>query len=299
MRQQLWGNIGHQTRVMLKAKAFQSAQDASERMAVHFGETGTSFSKPPTLKCVPSCLLQVCSQQMCGCLWEAAIMASIAVLFIFVTGLFVGDAESESSVSDRPLGLGFAASRTTFSLPAFLNVNCISSVSGRYGQTSVLQCRINTSNVEVENPQISWLSWLKDDEPVLLYNGQTLVPPSGYSFAQRSWKESLDVSLSIADTRVEHEGVYTCQVAVSGTNAWARTRLKVAGELLTLVLTLTFVAAQLQASGPPGQGRGEFSTVGLAFAFPLTHVLHVLQSRRFFIAVNILLLFLWKAHKSA
>lgn len=128
--------------------------------------------------------------------------------------------------------------KNAFSLPAFININCTSEIKGEYGQTSVLECKISTSE-EVKNAEITWLAWRKNgvQEPLLFYNNQNLEAKPGYSFAQQNWKKSLDVSLRIAHTKVQDEGVYTCQVATSGGKAegpnWSR--LYVTGESCVLL----------------------------------------------------------------
>lgn len=137
----------------------------------------------------------------------------------------------------------------TFSLPAFVTLSCSSDVTGQYGQTSVLECKVSTSE-EVENPEITWVSWKKEgvQDSVLLYRRQDLEAKEGYSFGQQSWKKSMDVSLRIENTTVKHEGKYRCQVGMSSGKADGESRLHVTGESLILM------AAQLLIQGWPKHG---------------------------------------------
>lgn len=137
---------------------------------------------------------------------------------------------------------------------------CTPDINGQHGQPSVLSCKINTS-AEVENPRIVWLSWTKSagksgPEKLLLYNNAELTAMPGYSFVHEAWKQSLDVSLLIADTTVRHEGDYVCQVVVNSGSAESRSRLRVTGESLTLTAALLLAAAHVH--GWPRQRRLEW-----------------------------------------
>lgn len=164
----------------------------------------------------------------------AVSMSSISVLFIFaVIGLHVGYARCEFSQKSDPLVPGSPPPlKNTFSFfsPAFINVNCIPEIKGRYGQASVLECKVSTSE-EVTNPKITWLSWTKDGKnPLVLYKNSEVHSWDGYSFAHQSWQTSLDVSLRIANTSVQHEGVYMCQMAMTSGKATGQSKLSVTGE---------------------------------------------------------------------
>lgn len=110
-------------------------------------------------------------------------------------------------------------------------MRCSPEVNAQYGETSVLQCNISISN-EVKDPKIIWVSWKKDgvEDPLLLYNKGTLKSQPGYSFASPSWYTSMDVSLRIANTTLEHEGEYKCDVTVNTSDESDTSSLKVTGE---------------------------------------------------------------------
>lgn len=156
----------------------------------------------------------------------------------------------------------------------------------------MLECKISTSE-EVQNPKITWLSWQKDgdEEPLLLYSEQTLEAEPGYSLAQQSWETSMDVSLRIANTAVQHEGAYTCLVVVSGGTAEGRSSLHVTGESRLLIAAQLLASAQPQwwpeqprLSGnegtcPPGTDQRLSLSSRLTFSFSLTHIPHALLLR--------------------
>lgn len=93
----------------------------------------------------------------------------------------------------------------------------------------MLECIITTSTV-VEDPRITWLSWTKDDKPLLHYDKGKVEAEPGYSFASPSWKTSMDVSLRIANTTLQHKGEYKCDVNVNSADGKNTSSLKVTGE---------------------------------------------------------------------
>ncbi|TNM86202.1 hypothetical protein fugu_008473 [Takifugu bimaculatus] len=102
---------------------------------------------------------------------------------------------------------------------SFISLHCSPEVNAQYGQTSVLGCKISISK-ELKDPRITWLSWTKEgvEEPLLHYKEGKLKAEPGYSFASPSWSTSMDVSLRIANTTLQHEGEYTCGVTVNTVN---------------------------------------------------------------------------------
>lgn len=92
----------------------------------------------------------------------------------------------------------------------------------------MLNCTINPK--ALQDPKITWLSWTKDGEPLLRYdnaNFDQLEAEPGYSLASPSWK---DVSLRIANTTLQHEGEYKCEVMVNTAYGVSTSSLKVTGE---------------------------------------------------------------------
>lgn len=162
-------------------------------------------------------------------------MSFLGVLFIFVAiGGPVGHAGCKFC---RKLGLlliGLSVpvfKKNNSSFPAFISLDCSPEVNAPYGQTSVLGCKISISE-EVKDPRITWLSWTKEgvEEPLLYYRKGKLEAEPGYSFASPSWSTSMDVSLRIANTTLQHEGEYTCGVTVNTVHGENTSSLIVTGE---------------------------------------------------------------------
>lgn len=110
-------------------------------------------------------------------------------------------------------------------------MRCSPEVKAQYGQTSVLECSISTSN-GVQDPKITWLAWEKEgvEKPLLLYKKGILEAQPGYSFASPSWNTSMDVSLLIANTTLQHEGEYKFGVSVNTHDGEETSSLTVTGE---------------------------------------------------------------------
>ncbi|XP_034752901.1 CD276 antigen [Etheostoma cragini] len=117
--------------------------------------------------------------------------------------------------------------RTGHTNTAFVNVECQDGKVGQWGQQSLLQCVVKTTQ---ENTEIRVVTWKKDglDDPLLLFHRGKIVPKQGYSFAEPSWNvRNMNVSLLIADTSVKHEGVYKCMVMTDSGDGSSSTNLKV------------------------------------------------------------------------
>lgn len=110
---------------------------------------------------------------------------------------------------------------------------------GRYGQQSLLECVIHTTQ-DVADAKIIVVTWKKDgvETTLLVFNrGQTTRQPR-YSFAEPSWNDrNMKVSLLITDTALEDEGSYTCAVMTDSGYGTTKTDLKVTGESLPSWLT--------------------------------------------------------------
>ncbi|XP_030286249.1 leucine-rich repeats and immunoglobulin-like domains protein 3 [Sparus aurata] len=110
-----------------------------------------------------------------------------------------------------------------------VDVKCKTENMGQYGQQSLLDCAIETSQ-EATGAVFRTVSWKKEgiDEPLLLFHkGETIKQP-GYSFAEPSWNNrNMNVSLHITNTTVEDQGVYTCTVMTDSGSDTSKTTLKV------------------------------------------------------------------------
>ena len=113
-------------------------------------------------------------------------------------------------------------------------MQCKTENMGQYGQQSLLECAVKTSQ-GVTDVVIRTVSWKKEgvDEPLLVFHkGQTIKQPR-CSFAEPSWNNrNMNVSLHITNTAVEDQGVYTCVVMTDRGGETSETRLKVTGESL-------------------------------------------------------------------
>ena len=124
--------------------------------------------------------------------------------------------------------------KTHFSSTGFVNVHCKTENVGQYGQQSLLECAVNTSE-GVTDVVIRTVSWKKEgvDDPLLVFhNGKLIKKQPGYSFAEPSWNNrNMNVSLHITDTAVENQGGYTCTVMTDrGSSETSEISLKVTGE---------------------------------------------------------------------
>ncbi|XP_035856250.1 uncharacterized protein zgc:174863 isoform X2 [Sander lucioperca] len=124
--------------------------------------------------------------------------------------------------------------RTRNTNAAFVNVECQAENVGQYGQQSLLQCVVKTSQ-DVVDPEIRVVIWKKEgvekqvkNNPLLLFNRGEIKLKPGYSFAEPSWNvRNMNVSLLITNTAVEQEGDYTCTVITNSGDSSSSTSLKV------------------------------------------------------------------------
>ncbi|KAM9363150.1 butyrophilin subfamily 1 member A1 isoform 2-T2 [Symphorus nematophorus] len=114
-------------------------------------------------------------------------------------------------------------------MKGFVTVQCKSENMGQYGQKSLLQCVVRTTQ-EATDPQIRVVTWKKDgaeEALVVFHRGDTKRVP-GFSFAEPSWGDkNMNVSLLITNTAAHDEGAYTCQVMTNSGSATNHTSLKV------------------------------------------------------------------------
>ncbi|XP_059195811.1 uncharacterized protein zgc:174863 isoform X2 [Centropristis striata] len=110
---------------------------------------------------------------------------------------------------------------------AFIKVECKAENLGQYGQQSLLECVVQTSQAAA-NAEIRVVTWSKDDGTLLVFHDGDTTSRPGYSFAEPSWNDkNMNVSLLIANTAVEHEGVYKCTVVTDSGDGSNVTNLKV------------------------------------------------------------------------
>ncbi|XP_032356231.1 CD276 antigen isoform X2 [Etheostoma spectabile] len=117
--------------------------------------------------------------------------------------------------------------RTGHTNTAFVKVECQAGKVGVYGQQSLLQCVVKTTQ---DNTEIRVVTWKKEGlyDPLLVFYKEKIVPRQGYSFAEPSWNErNMNVSLLITNTSVKHEGVYKCEVMTNSGDGSDSTSLKV------------------------------------------------------------------------
>ncbi|CAK6953411.1 butyrophilin-like protein 10 isoform X2 [Scomber scombrus] len=118
-------------------------------------------------------------------------MASIAVLFLF---FIVIRAQGEGQT--------------------FITVECKTGNVGQFGQQSMLDCVVKTTQV-VKDATILVVSWEKKDTEAIVLTfekGKTVAQPR-FRFAEPSWNEkNMNVSLLITNTTLEDIGEYKCVV---------------------------------------------------------------------------------------
>ncbi|KAM8772484.1 CD276 antigen homolog isoform 2-T7 [Acanthopagrus schlegelii] len=123
----------------------------------------------------------------------------------------------------------FAVIYITAGNGGFVNVQCKTENVGQYGQQSLLECAVETSQ-GVTDVVIRTVSWKKEgvDEPLLVFHKEQTIKQPRYSFAEPSWNNrNMNVSLHITNTAVEDQGVYTCVVMTDRGGETSEIRLKV------------------------------------------------------------------------
>lgn len=181
-------------------------------------------------------------------------MASIGILlFIFpVLYISVGNAQKGKFCHNLRVcstkwcslltGLLILFLKNIFSSTAFVNVQCKTENVGQYGQKSLLECVVKTSE-DVADPQIRLVSWGKEgaEEALLVFYRGTTKQLSGYSLAEPSWNDrNMNVSLLITNTAVQDEGVYTCNVLTNIGDGFSHTRLNLTGKPSAMLTAETF-----------------------------------------------------------
>lgn len=122
-----------------------------------------------------------------------------------------------------------------FSPTAFVDLVCGGQTVGEIGQQSMLNCIIKPRQ-NIKDVNIDTVIWKKNKTPgknVLFFKENMPVDlDSSYIFAEPSWnKKNLNVSLLINSTKLEDEGVYTCQVVTDIGTTRAKTNLSVTGKV--------------------------------------------------------------------
>ncbi|XP_070827616.1 CD276 antigen [Chaetodon trifascialis] len=112
----------------------------------------------------------------------------------------------------------------------FINVECKTENRALYGQSSLLECVVKTAQDVTDVPQIRVVTWKKKgvEKALLVFNRGRMEDNSNYSFAEPSWNDkNMNVSLLIANTTVEDEGVYDCMVMTNSGDNTNHTNLSV------------------------------------------------------------------------
>lgn len=113
-------------------------------------------------------------------------MASMWILLVIL--ISIGHAKTEESTS----------------------LDCRAEQLGQYGQQSLLECVIKTTQNDL---RVRVVSWKKAKLALLVFNKGKITKEDGFSFAQPSLNDrNMNVSLLITNTTVKHEGRYTCLV---------------------------------------------------------------------------------------
>eukprot|EP00064_Thunnus_orientalis_P015984 superscaffoldBa00003078_g16047 len=137
-------------------------------------------------------------------------MASVGILFLF---FIVIRAQSEGK--------------------SFVKVECKTGNVGQYGQQSMLDCVVKTSE-EIKDPKILAVAWKKkgsedySDKTLLVFHkGETTLQP-GYRFAESSWNDrNMNISLLITNTMMVNNGDYKCLVMTDSGDEETETSLRV------------------------------------------------------------------------
>lgn len=111
----------------------------------------------------------------------------------------------------------------------FVNVECKSVNVGQYGQQSMLDCVVKTSQ-DVKDATIRVVTWKKkgvNGTLLVFYNDRTEVQ-RGYTFAEPSWNDrNMNISLLITNTAVVNSGDYVCTVNTDSGDSVSSTSLRV------------------------------------------------------------------------
>ncbi|KAM7394079.1 hypothetical protein PAMP_020901 [Pampus punctatissimus] len=135
-------------------------------------------------------------------------MASIEILFLLLIFIRVQSTSEEK---------------------VFVKVECKTSNKGQYGQQSMLECVIQTTQ-NVKDPKIQVVTWEKkgSERTLLTYYNKTTEALPGYSFAEPSWNDrNMNISLLITNTVPNDNGDYICMVITDSGIATQFTSLNV------------------------------------------------------------------------
>ncbi|KAG7239254.1 hypothetical protein INR49_029395 [Caranx melampygus] len=117
----------------------------------------------------------------------------------------------------------------------FLTVECTPDVVGQYGQPSLLKCIVKPT---VQDTTIRVVIWRTTGGKSVLVYHESLPQNKSYQFAQESWTvKNMDVSLRIANTKVEDDGRYKCTVMTDSGEGSGEVNLKVVAKYRTPVIS--------------------------------------------------------------
>lgn len=111
-------------------------------------------------------------------------------------------------------------------------MECKTGNVGQYGHQSVLDCVVKTTQ-DVKDAKIQVATWKKKDAQsnFLTFNENKMNTKPGFRFAEPSWNErNMNVSLLIANTKLEDAGVYECMVMTDSGDYTTYTNLTVTGK---------------------------------------------------------------------
>ncbi|KAM4604244.1 butyrophilin subfamily 1 member A1 isoform 2-T3 [Polymixia lowei] len=116
---------------------------------------------------------------------------------------------------------------------SFVKVECKSENHGQYGQQSMLDCVVKTSE-EVENAEIRVVTWKKKGLDLVFFNRGEIKHEPRFQFAEPNWNnKNMNVSLLVTNTEIADIGSYECMVITDSGDGSTSTRLSVTARYKT------------------------------------------------------------------